>query len=160
MAGGGWRGPNFMTTTLAMLLVVGLIAVAITQGWVEIDQDPVHLTVTAPESVTFAPDANGEISLTYTANLKNNTDDLVLLEASTPCRIHRWFVADAGGNFVQGEPRESCAQVIMNADLAPDTVVEDTVTLALDARRYTRGASYQIMVSSWGYERFHTFEMR
>lgn len=159
-ASGGPRGPSYMTTTLIVLLAVGLVAVAITQGWIDIDQDPVHLTVTAPETVTLTPDAEGNVPLVYTVNLRNNTGDPVLLEASTPCRIHRWFVADAGGNFVQGEPKETCAQVVMNADLDPDTMVEDTNAIALDANRYTPGASYQLMVSYWGYERLHTFDIR
>lgn len=147
--------PNFMATTLIMIAVVGIVSVAISQGWLNLDEDPVHLTVTAPEAVTLPP--RGDVPLTYTVNLKNNTDDPVLLEASTPCRIHRWFVADQGGNFVQGEPKEACTEVMMQADLVPNSFLEDENQILLDAARYQSGADYQLMVRFWGYERIHVF---
>ncbi|MEQ8745657.1 hypothetical protein [Pyruvatibacter sp.] len=150
-------GPNYMTTTLIMLAAVGALAVAISQGWLNLDEDPIHLTVTAPQTVILP--RSGEVPLTYTVKLQNNTDDPELLEARTPCHIHRWFVADGGGNFVQGEPKEDCAQVVMNADLQPETFVEDTNEILLDAARYTPGDSYQMMVSYWGYERIHVFDV-
>jgi len=139
-----------------MIAVVGIISVAVTQGWINLDEDPVHLAVTAPEKVILP--RRGEVPFSYTVNLKNNTDETVLLEASDPCRIHRWFVADSGGNFVQGEPEETCAQVVMNADLAPDSYVEDVNEIMLDAVRYQSGAQYQLMVRYWGYDRIHVFE--
>ena len=153
----GPAGRNYFATSLIMLAVVGIIAIAVSEGWINLDEDPVHLTVTAPEKVIMPRD--GEVPLIYTVNLKNNTDDPVLLEARDPYRIHRWFVADGGGNFVQGEPKETCAQVVMNADLTPESMVEDTNEIALDAERYTPGASYQLMVSYWGYEKIHVFEV-
>jgi len=151
------RGPNYMATTLIMLAVVGLLAVAISQGWLDLDEDPVHLTLTAPDTVTLPGDGSGDVPVMYTVSLKNNTDDAVLLQAATPCRIHRWFIADSDGNFVQGEPRESCADVVMNADLVPDSMLEDSNEIALDAARYQPGGRYQLMVSYWGYERVHVF---
>lgn len=151
----GPRLPNYMATTLIMIAVVGIVSVAISQGWLELDQDPVHLTVTAPEKVILPRE--GDVPFSYTVNLKNNTDDPILLEASTPCRVHRWFVADRGGNFVQGEPEEVCAQVVMNADLTPESYLEDVNAITLDAARYTSGAEYQLMVRYWGYDRIHLF---
>lgn len=151
--------PRFMVTTLITLLAAGALALAISQGWVT-DEDPVQLTVTAPAQVTLPPDGAGDVPFTYAVSLKNNTDETVWLEVANPCRIHRWFVADRGGNFVQGEPRETCTQAVMTAQLAPGAVLEDENTIALDARRYTRGERYQLMVSFWGHERIHVFEVR
>lgn len=152
----GAIGPNPLASTLAIFAVIGLISVAVTQGWIDLDEDPVHLAVTAPETVILP--ARGDVPLTYTVNLKNNTDDPIILEAATPCRIHRWFVADSTGQFVQGEPEESCAQVVMNADLTPDSYVEDSNEILLDAARYTAGNQYQLMVRYWGHDRIHVFK--
>ena len=151
----GPRIPNYMAPTLIMIAVVGIVSVAITQGWLELDQDPVHLTVTAPEKVILPRE--GYVPLSYTVNLKNNTEETVFLEASNPCRVHRWFVADQGGNFVQGEPEEGCAQVIMNADLTAESFLEDVNGIELDSVRYQAGSQYQLMVRYWGYDRIHIF---
>ena len=152
----GATGPNPLASTLAIFAVVGIASIAITQGWIEFDEDPIQLTLTAPEKVILP--ARGDVPLTYTVNLKNNTEEPVVLEATNPCRIHRWFVADAGGNFVQGEPEETCAQVVMNADLTPSSFVEDTNEIMLDAARYKAGDQYQLMVRFWGYDKVHVFE--
>ena len=70
----GPRLPNYMATTLIMIAVVGIVSVAISQGWLELDQDPVHLTVTAPEKVILPRE--GDVPFSYTVNLKNNTEKI------------------------------------------------------------------------------------
>ncbi len=145
------QGPNYMRYTLIILAIVGMIAIAVSTGMVQLEDD-IQITVEAPETVTMPPSGTGNMILAYTVSLKNNTEEGHLLEANDPCDVNRWLVADEGGNFVQGEGEEICPQVVMTANLGPGDRVEETVEVPLDAVRYERGGRYQMLMSYWGYE--------
>ncbi len=138
----------FYRTAMWIVLIVGTVYTIGQSDLIE-SYTPLAVKIEMPEKIIF-PKSNATVSLPINLQLKNNTQEIALLEVPTPCKIIRWYITNKAGDFVQAPAEETCSQIVMKASLPAGQFSQDELLIPLDASRYVVGIQYKLMVRYWG----------
>lgn len=142
-------GQRMITSSIAIMAIVGVIVYFLYTGAVELDE-PVQLTVVA--AVPDAATADKPIAVDLALTLENGGKEGIALTAPTACEVFRWFLTDTENEFVQSQAdAEVCAQVTVSTYLDGRHAMKETFPIKLDPARVKPG-EYRIHVRYWGYE--------
>ncbi|MEQ1890594.1 MAG: hypothetical protein ABL951_15680 [Alphaproteobacteria bacterium] len=138
----------FFRTAMWIALIVGTVYTLGQSDLIE-DYTPLAVKIALPEKIVV-PKSNASFNLPVSVRLKNNTDETAQFEVPNPCSIIRWFITSHDGDFIQAPAAETCAQVVMKANLPSGQFSEDDLEIPLDTQRYQAGVKYKLMMRYWG----------
>ncbi len=153
--GGSWK-----TAVSRSAIVIGVIA-AIAWYYAQNPQiltgSNVILEIEAPGRVT--PLIDGSLPMEVKLTLTNLSKSQIELVTSNPCKVFRWLILTAGGDFVQSKrTEENCPAVTLNAILEPNGKAAEQFRIDLDPARVQPG-DYTLRAAYWGYEAEKSFRV-
>lgn len=150
-----WR--TALSRAAIIIGIVGAIAWYYAQNPQFLTGSDVILEIDAPGRVT--PLIDGALPMEVKLTLTNLTKKQVELVTSNPCKVFRWLILTAGGDFVQSKrTEEDCPAVTLNAMLEPNGTATEQFRIDLDPARVQPG-DYTLRVAYWGYEAEKSFRV-
>lgn len=136
--------PRMMSSSLIIFVAIIVIGLSVEYGLVDLGNETEVIL-----EINVLPREGDTIPLDVTVQLVNRTDNLLELNAPSPCKVFKWLLLDSNREFVQAKPEEVCPQVIMQATLEGNHNTSENFILKIDARRLRADSSYELHVSYW-----------
>ncbi len=143
--------PNMMVTTLAVIVVVGLLGFFTRETEDRVVRDTVGLELGVPVEHPLLKEYK-TISMPVVLRLVNNTDQKITLTADGPCKIFRFVITTKAGQFIQAVRQpETCTQSETTSSVEAQSVTEEIRQIPIATGRYTSG-DYILRVKFWNHE--------
>ena len=136
-------------TTIALVVGIAILGYSLDSGSLKLDEEPGLAVELEQVSPSTGPDP---VQFRVRPRIANLTDDPLELTAANPCKVFRWVLVDSAGEFIQSQPAEVCAEVVVTNRIEPGYQLEDEFLIELDPKRVTPGGQYQLMMQFWNHQ--------
>jgi len=148
---------------LQMIIFVGFIAAlgyAVSKGSFDYMSNEVTLTIEPNRTVVDFRSTEPVIQLHV--KLKNNTNENVILEADSPCKVLQWVILTSAHEFVEARSGKDseCPDRPIRKTLEPGKEIEEIYALILTPERFELAGQYEAHMKYWGYKTQLDFSIR
>jgi hypothetical protein len=140
---------NMLAMTFFVILVISVIAY-VNRPSPGVPDGEVGLEIGVPAQHVLQAGYD-TIPLPVVLRLRNRTPAETVLNVEDPCKVFRFVVTTASGEFVQAPGRtQNCTLDVKSSFLLPQENLEEIRQIPLDASRYQNG-EYRLHVKFWNY---------